>query len=389
MSNKRILMFTMGNWSHSNGAIVRAMQSKLPQWEIIVIDLLQAFRKNKRGVLACVQDIPLLAWHSLQEGKFDRTSVLHAPATAAYINRLAHKLTREYQPAFTMQTTTRFNAGGGEVPHFTVIDSTLAAVRQRYRELFNSSERSLDRVHAFQQRVYDSSTGIFTMGRYVRDSLVRDYHVAPHRAVAIGAGPNIVLGKRSNVVGSQDILFVGTNWERKGGPPLLEAFRRIRRKYPQARFNIVGCSPEISEPGVKVIGRVPREELHRYFREARLFALPTIHEAFGIAFVEALHFGLPIIGTSIGAIPEMAEDGVNGFTVEPGDADSMAKALDRLFGDDALALRFGEASFQRSSQFTWDYAGSLLCDKMLSLAGNDKPTVTRPVTRHVEQRLAS
>lgn len=389
MSNKRILMFTMGNWSHSNGAIVRAMQSKLPQWEIIVIDLLQEFKKNKRSLLACVQDIPLLAWHSLQEGKFDRTNVLHAPATAAYINRLAHKLTREYQPAFTMQTTTRFNAGGGEVPHFTVIDSTLASVRQRYRELFNSSERSLDRLHAFQQRVYDSSTGIFTMGRYVRDSLVRDYHVAPHRAVAIGAGPNIVLGKRSNVVGSQDVLFVGTNWERKGGPPLLEAFRRIRRKYPQARFNIIGSSPEISEPGVNVIGRVPREELHRYFSEARLFALPTIHEAFGIAFVEALHFGLPIIGTSIGAIPEFAEDGINGFTVEPDDVDGMARALDKLFGDDALALRFGEASYQRSKQFTWDYAGSLLCDKMLSLAGSDKPSVMRPVTRHVEQRLAS
>lgn len=388
MSNKRILMFTMGNWSHSNGAIMRAMQSRLPQWEITAIDLLQEFRKDRRGLLACAQDVPVLAWHALLDREFDRTNILHAPATARFINRLAHKLTQQHQPAFTMQTTTRFNAGGGELPHFTIVDSTLAAVRQRYRELFQSSERSLDRVHAFQQRVYDGSSGVFTMGRYVRDSLVRDYQVAPHRAVAIGAGPNIVLGKRSNVVGSQNILFVGTNWERKGGPPLLEAFRRIRRKYPQAQFNIVGCSPDINEPGVNVIGRVAREDLHRHFSEARLFALPTIHEAFGIAFVEALHFGLPIIGTSIGAIPEFAEDGVNGFTVAPGDVAGMAAALDKLFGDDALALRFGEASYQRSAQFTWDYAGTLLCDKMLSLASSDRPVLKRPVTRHIEQSLA-
>ena len=66
------------------------------------------------------------------------------------------------------------------------------------------------------------------------------------------------------------------------------------------------------ELGVKVVGRVPREDLHRHFSQARVFALPTLLEAFGIVFVEALHFGLPIIGTTIGAVPEMVEDGVNG-----------------------------------------------------------------------------
>lgn len=388
MSNQRILMFTMGSWSHTNNAIVQAMQKRLPQWEIIVIDLWQEFRKDKRALLACLQDIPVLAWRALRDRGFDRNNLLYAPATSGFIKRLSHRLARKLQPAFTLQTTTRFDATGGGVPHFTVIDITLASSRQSYRDLFKSPESALDTLHHFQQRIYRASTGVFAMGKYVRDSLVQDYQVAPHRAVAIGSGPNIQLGTRSNIVGSQDILFVGTDWQRKGGPSLLEAFIRARRKYPQATLTIIGCSPDIDEAGVKVVGRVPRDELHRYFSAARVFALPTVHEAFGIAFVEALHFGLPIIGTRLGAIPEMVEDGVNGYTLKPGDVDGIASALDRLFGDHALALRFGEASYRRAADFTWDHAGMLLCDKMLSLAGNDRPVLKRPVTRHVEQSLA-
>ena len=110
-NDKRILMFTMGNWSHSNGAIVRALQQTLPGWQIVVVDLLQEFKQHKRGLLACVQDLPVLAWHALRERRFDRTELLYAPATARYLQRLAHQIADKLKPVFTMQTTTRFNAG--------------------------------------------------------------------------------------------------------------------------------------------------------------------------------------------------------------------------------------------------------------------------------------
>jgi glycosyltransferase involved in cell wall biosynthesis len=387
-NNKRILMFTMGNWSHSNGAIVRALQNRLPQWQIVVVDLLQEFKQNKRALFACLQDVPVLAWQALRDRRFDRNNLLYAPATSRFIQRLAHRLSRKLKPAFTVQTTTRFDASGGEVPHFTIIDITLASSRQSYRDLFHSSEHALDRLHNFQQKVYSDSCGVFAMGRYVRDSLIRDYGVPAQRAFAIGAGPNIRLGERSAIIDTHNILFVGTDWIRKGGPDLLAAFRQVRQKHEQAVLTIVGCSPEIDEPGVNVIGRVPPETLHRYFNEARIFALPTVHEAFGVVFVEALHFGLPIIGTTVGAVPEMVEDGVNGFVVQPGKAEAISTALDKLLGDDELARRMGEASYRKSAQFTWERAGDLLGEKMLHLASIDQPVLMRPVTRHIEQRLA-
>lgn len=368
LNKKRALVFIMGKWSHSNVAIIEILQNKLPQYEIKIVDLMQQFKRDKRSLFIALLDLPVLIWQALKDRAFDKTNILYAPAISKFINHLAKRHIIEYQPDFTLQTTTRFNACTGLVPHFTVVDITVAAARQGYRDLFNSTERALDRLHAFQQCVYSASVGIFTMGHYVRDSLVSNYRVPPRRAVAIGAGPNIQLGPRSAVIDSQNILFVGTDWIRKGGPTLLAAFREIRKIHPLATLNIVGCQPDIiNEPGVNIIGRVGRMDMHKYFTAARLFALPTVHEAFGIAFVEALHFGLPIVATGINAIPEMVEEGINGCTVQPGDVGSLVSALDRILSSDETAIAFGNASYERARHFTWDRAGHILSENILQL----------------------
>lgn len=385
MNKKRILLFTMGNWSHSNEALVKALHDRSPDWEIHTIDLLQQFRQRKHALLFCMLDIPVLLWRALLDGGFDKTNILYAPFTSRYINRLARSLVREHKPDFTLQTTTRFNACNTGVPHFTIIDITVAAGRPSYRNLFHSSEHALNMLDSFQHKVYACSTGVFSMGGYVRDSLVSDYQVPPYRAHSIGAGPNIDLGHRSDVTASRKILFVGTDWQRKGGPDLLAAFRKVRQNHQDATLEIIGCNPDINEGGVRVVGRVPRHELHNYFSTARMFALPTVHEAFGIVFVEALHFGLPIVATSIGAIPEMVRHGVNGYRVKPGDVEALANALDQLLSDDELADAFGEASYEHAIKFSWDAAAEVLVDKINELIEHDKPKST-PGHRRPEHR---
>jgi glycosyltransferase involved in cell wall biosynthesis len=264
VSKKRVLLFTMGSWSHSNDALVQALHAHSPDWEIHTIDLLQQYKSHRLGLLHSLLDMPGLLLRAVRDRGFDKTNLLYAPATARYINRLARKFVRELKPDFTLQTTTRFNACNTGVPHFTIIDITVATARQSYRNLFSSSERALNVLDAFQQRVYTQSNGVFSMGGYVRDSVVTDYQVAPYRAYSMGAGPNIELGPRSDVAHSGRILFVGTDWKRKGGPDLVEAFRRIRDRHPDAVLDIVGCSPDVHEPGINVVGRVPRDEIHRY-----------------------------------------------------------------------------------------------------------------------------
>lgn len=382
MGKNRTLLFVMGHWSLVNAALLRALREQMPEWEVIRVDLLETFRRDRRAMPSVLGDVPFIAWNWMLGGGYDRTNFLFSPATSRAINRLARRFVEQYRPDITLQTTTRFNAATGVVPHFTMIDTTLASIRAAYRGFYGSSDRALALLDAFQRQVYAASTAVFAMGGYVRESLVADYGVPPERAFVVGAGPNIVLGQRSPVVGSKKILFVGSNWVRKGGPTLLEAFRRIRGKHPEAILNIVGPSPVTDEPGVNPIGRVPFDRLHHYYTEARLLALPTVFEAFGNTFVEALHFGVPIVATSIGAISEMVHDGVNGFTVRPGDVDALASALDRLLESDELALRFGEASYRLASGFTWQRTASLMRDEMLRLGDTTRrpePEAPAPV----------
>ncbi|HEU4709478.1 MAG TPA: glycosyltransferase family 4 protein [Methylophilaceae bacterium] len=377
MSKKRVLLFTMGNWSHSNEALVKALHERSPDWEIQTIDLLQLYKRNKRGLFFSLLDLPAILWRGLVERGLDKTSILYAPATSRFINRLACQQVEKLKPDFTMQTTTRFNACNTGVPHFTIIDITVASARQCYRNLFNSTDHALNILDSFQHKVYTNSNGVFSMGGYVRDSVVTDYQVAPYRAFSMGAGPNIKLGERSRVAASRRILFVGTDWIRKGGPDLVAAFKRVRKQHPDAELDIIGCSPEIQEPGINIIGRVPRDELHRYFTKARMFVLPTVHEAFGIVFVEALHFGLPIIATSVGAIPEMVQHEVNGYRIKPGDVEALSNAMSQLLASDPLAEQFGEASYRHAINFSWETAADVLVDKISMLLDHDR-LMSRP-----------
>ena len=76
----------------------------------------------------------------------------------------------------------------------------------------------------------------------------------------------------------------------------------MRAKHPGARLTIVGCSPQISEPGCEVVGRIEPERVTEFYQRASLYCLPTKLEAFGISYIEAMHHALPVVGTDMGAI---------------------------------------------------------------------------------------
>lgn len=71
--------------------------------------------------------------------------------------------------------------------------------------------------------------------------------------------------------------------------------------------------------------------------------MPSHAEGFGFTNVEALSFGLPVISSHVGAIPEAVQDGVTGSLVPPGDVDALSQAMERLLADPSLARRLGDA----------------------------------------------
>jgi len=121
---------------------------------------------------------------------------------------------------------------------------------------------------------------------------------------------------------SPRFLFVGSQFEIKGGAALLRAFKEVHAAVPTACLDIVTHLPDArfalaEQPGVAVHpANLDRAALwQRLFSQADVLVLPTFVESFGMVALEALALGLAVIATDLYALPEMVKDGVNGALI--------------------------------------------------------------------------
>jgi glycosyltransferase involved in cell wall biosynthesis len=96
---------------------------------------------------------------------------------------------------------------------------------------------------------------------------------------------------------------------------------------------------------IKVPGWISGLEKTKALESADLFILPSLHEDMPIAIIEAMSYGLPIISTKTGGIPEMVIDGTNGFLLEPGNLSQLSEAIERLIADATLRQKMGFNSY--------------------------------------------
>ncbi len=147
------------------------------------------------------------------------------------------------------------------------------------------------------------------------------------------------------------LLTAGQLIRGKGHDVLLEAMAKTTRP---ARLAIAGDGRLADDlrrradtlglgARVTFLGRIPEDELAVWYRRASALVLPTrAPETFGLVGVEAASHGTPVIASRVGAIPEWLEDGRSGRLVPPNDPDALARAIDELLGDPALARAMGE-----------------------------------------------
>ena len=191
------------------------------------------------------------------------------------------------------------------IPHFLYTDHTHLA--NIFYPLFKHENLLSDAWIACEKSIYRNASLNFTMSTNIRQSIIDQYDCSPDKVVNVYCGSNVSIVDKElpdSRYSDQNILFVGVDWERKGGPVLAEAFKRVLVQFPNAKLTIVGCNPELDLPNCSVIGRVPLADVGQYFQQASIFCLPTRLEPFGIVFLEAMSYKLPIIATNIGAIPD-------------------------------------------------------------------------------------
>lgn len=204
------------------------------------------------------------------------------------------------------------------------------------------------------QAVFQRAAALVTWCQWAADSLVADYDIPADKISVIHPGVDVSLFQPRNETarpGPVRILFVGGDFQRKGGADLLEAMVRLG---PAAELDAVtNASVEVPRGVVCRVhrGLAPQSpEIARLYRDADIFALPSRGDCFPQAVAEALASGLAIVASSTGAIPEMVQEGVNGHLVPPGDPRGLAVALETLVASSGKRRQMGRVSRRIAEQ---------------------------------------
>ncbi|MBM3271332.1 MAG: glycosyltransferase family 4 protein [Candidatus Sericytochromatia bacterium] len=184
----------------------------------------------------------------------------------------------------------------------------------RYRRLLQAlleSHRCLA-IHCMSQACREGVAYLF--GQAVADKAIVDYPKIRQEVQAVPESQ-----------GECRFLFIGTQFEIKGGAALLAAFEAVRKAVPSATLDCITHLPPEYESlvnrcaGLTIFpAELPREEIYqRFMRTADVLVHPTYIESFGMVVLEALAHGLAIITTDVYALKEMVHDGRNGFVLPP------------------------------------------------------------------------
>jgi glycosyltransferase involved in cell wall biosynthesis len=161
------------------------------------------------------------------------------------------------------------------------------------------------------------------------------------------------------------MLFVGVICRRKGTIELARAARLLRDRgitewtlvvvggqgpTPEPEYAEVVAEFEAAELMGSLVGPEHGDQVRARLEQADIFILPSYLEGQPLAIIEAMAAGVPVVGTTIGAVPDLIRDGVEGRVVEPGDVEQLASALAELIGDPALRTRMAAAARRRAEE---------------------------------------
>jgi len=207
-----------------------------------------------------------------------------------------------------------------------------------------------------------------TVSQHAARSIQRVYGIPPSRLDVVPEAAAAVF-QPSNESREDFILYAGGISPNKNLLTLVEAFASLTRRTTATRLVLVGdylgdrfqssyedLRSRIAELGleqrVEFTGRVSDEDLASLYRRAKLFAMPSFDEGFGLPAIEAMACGAPVVVSTGNALEELV--GEAGLEVAPKDAVGLRDAMDRILADDGFAAGLSAKGLARARQFSWD-----------------------------------
>jgi glycosyltransferase involved in cell wall biosynthesis len=206
-------------------------------------------------------------------------------------------------------------------------------------------------IIAYEKKCFTHAAHIITWSERARNSVISDYGISPDKVTAIP--PPVprefftkITPRCKNKESLPRLLFVGNQFQRKGGEDVLNVFL-------ESCANI--CELDIVSNSDLNLPVLPNLRIHRgvqplsaeilsLYQKADIFVMPTHEDCYPMVFIEAMGAGLPSIGTTVMGVPELVQNGVNGLTIKPGDRTALKQAIFKLVENPELRLSMGQAA---------------------------------------------
>lgn len=254
----------------------------------------------------------------------------------------------------------------------TVETAASTEVFARSYGFLDSDRRWLQRAIEGERMFLSRCSLVWTMSRWTAQGLRRQgvaedklWIHAPGCAISNSAPPE-------RDWRAPHLLFVGKDWVRKGGPLLVEAFRKFRRHFPSSALTIIGCSPRVNGDGIRVLGFLDKQNpahatvLADAYREATIFCMPSAWESTGIVYMEAAQHGLPVVMLAGQGREDIFLDSMGLALKDPG-ADDLAEALVELASDPERMEAMGRAGRKHIEEnYSWEVVANRLRDRISS-----------------------
>lgn len=231
----------------------------------------------------------------------------------------------------------------------------------KFPELFKKND--LYQLRNWTSYSVKKASKVFTISLASKNDIIKEYKLPSNKVIVTYPGLKPMSEKPKSFMGKY-ILFVGTLQPRKNIVRLVEAFSKIKGKYPDLVLLVVGKkgwlfeeilnSPKKFgvEDKVQFLDFVKDEEMPGLYKKAQCFVLPSLYEGFGLPVLEAMKYGCPVVLSNVSSLPEAGGEGALYFN--PQDSNDIAKKLDKVLSDEKLRSEMVKKGYEQVKKFSWE-----------------------------------
>ena len=339
------------------------------------VDRLHFSPRQSEWYEAKLPRIALKSLLTLRTGSLSKANAVFQKNRIAFVlksrraERDIQKLNEQPDLVFQMFGTYRPFWKTSNIPYVIFLDYTTALAERNWPVGATFlSDRARQKWFECERLTYATATHIFSMSQVVKTSLIQDYEIAAQKITVVGSSGDFqepYIGEKT--LGSQQILFNGSDFERKGGNLVLAAFRKVRQIVPDAKLIVVGKTIESDETGVVNLGYIKsRSEMHQLFLESDLVVAPAYCDPFPTFLMEAMNYGVPCIASNRDGMPEIVEHGVSGVIMNQLTSEQLADEIVELLSNYKKLASMSQASRSRiQTQLNWNYIASQIICKLV------------------------